>query len=63
LAKLFRPLRQASPGHALAQATLIQKILFESSDCWFRVVVSNQTDHHIRGDERIGVFNAFLNVS
>src|SRR5207247_8539760 len=56
---LFSPFGEASTGHALAQPAFFEKILFEPPELLIKQVARqfDQADHHIGGDERVGVFD------
>jgi hypothetical protein len=62
---LFRSVGEPGAGHAFAEAAFHDKIPFETAELLVEEIVGqlDQADHHIGGDERVLVFDAFLKVS
>ena len=52
---------KASAGHALAEAALVEKRLLELAELLVEEIAGqfNQADHHVGGNERVGVLDAF----
>src|SRR5438477_9790173 len=59
---LFGSWRQSGAGHAFAKAAFFEEILLEPPELLVEKVAGqlDQSDHHIGGDERVGVFDASL---
>ena len=58
---LFGPGGQAGSSDALAKTAFVQEILFEAAELLVEQIVGelDETDHHIGGDGRVGVLDAF----
>lgn len=52
---------QASAGHAFAEATLFEEVLFQAADLFVQQVVGHfdQADDDVRAGLRVGVLDAF----
>src|SRR6185436_17038825 len=58
------PFPESSARHALPQAAFLEESLLQAPDLLIQQIVGHldQTDDHVGGDRRIGVFNAFAEM-